>query len=165
MTNIHPCLKKLKLLLIYAPGFIATMSSRLTAFAVVFSWNYVIFSLFVALSLAVPSLLFLILKTWALKDLSVVDLVKAALGEMTTHTLWGGRGREGSRNLQLFMQIYLLILHSSFMVVLPLVNVSTNWWVTPAIVDRLQKGAIVSPTTGWLQRVVLTPLWMFELRI
>ena len=60
-------LKKLKLLATYAPVFIATTSSRLTALAVVFTWEYTIFGVLVALSLPAPSLLLIFLKTWALK--------------------------------------------------------------------------------------------------
>ena len=100
-----------------APVFIATTSARLTALAVVFTWQPLAGGLFLLpLSIVVPTVLFLLIKCCSLKDLSVVELVKAVIGEQTTHYLWGGRGREGSKRLQLFMQIYLLILHSIFMV-------------------------------------------------
>jgi len=147
-------LKKLKLLAIYAPVFIATTSSRLTATAVVFMWAwYLGLFVFLPLSLAGPTLLLSILKTRALKDLSVVDLVKAVLGEQTTHTLWGGRGREGSRNLQMFMQVYLLLLHSSLLALVLLVispYVGPYSSPTAAAIERLTTGAIVSLATGWL---------------
>ena len=99
------------------------------------------------------------MKPCTLTDLSVVDLVKAVLGEMATHSLWGGRGREGSKKLQLFMQIYLLILHSTFMLMIffdipPIF--AKDLKATESTVERLQTGAIVSLTTGWLSRVVST---------
>ena len=56
--------------------------------------------------IAIPSFLLLLLKLCKLKDLSAVDLLEGVVGEMTTHSLWGGRGREGSKRLQLFMTIY-----------------------------------------------------------
>ena len=152
-------LKKLRLLATYAPVFIATTSSRLTASAVVFMWDYA-WGLIVFLPIFfLPLFLLSILNPRALKDLSMVDMVKAALGEITTHSLWGGRGREGSRNLQLFMQVYLLLLHSSQMVVV-LLGIRLEQGPIPpaALFARAQTGAIVSLAAGWLPRVVLTLL-------
>ena len=139
--------------------FIATAVSRLTALAAVLIWQARFgAAVLVPLSLA-PSILFLLIKPCTLTDLSVVDLVKAVLGEMTTHSLWGGRGREGSKKLQLFMQIYLLILHSTFMLMIffdihPIF--AKDLKASASTVERLQAGAIVSLTTGWLSRLVLT---------
>ena len=97
-------LKKLRLLAVYSPVFIATTCSRLTALAVALTYDLLLgLVIFLPLSLAAPSLLLLLTKICALKDLSAVDLVKAVLGEQTTHSLWGGRGREGSRKLHLFI--------------------------------------------------------------
>ena len=153
-------LKKLKLLAIYAPVFIATTSARLTALAVVFTWDLGLgVIVLLPLSLAGPGLMLLLTKMCALKDLSVVDLVTAALGEMTTHSLWGGRGREGSKKLQLFMQVYFLLLHASFMVVvLSGITVFGPPRSKGVEVKWLQAGVVVSLTTGWLPRVVLAPL-------
>ena len=73
-TGWRGLLKKLKLLAIYAPVFIATTSSRLTALAVVFTWGSGTGAfVFLPLSLGTPILFFLFSKFWALKDLSVLD--------------------------------------------------------------------------------------------
>ena len=99
-------LQKIKLLATYAPVFIATASSRLTAFAVLFAYERAELIALVPLSLVAPSLIFSLVKPCGvLKDLSVHQVVEAVLGEQTTHSLWGGRGRERSKQLQLFMQI------------------------------------------------------------
>ena len=141
-------LKKLKLLSVYSPVFIATTCSRLTAFAVTLSFATLGLILFLPLSLAVPSIVLFLTKICALKDLSAVDLVKGVLGEQTTHSLWGGRGREGSKTLHLFMQVYLLVIHSIFMV---LILVLGLWLVLGSATSaRLQIGAVVSLSTGWL---------------
>ena len=44
--------------------------------------------------------------------MTVVDILEVVIAELTTHSLWGGRGREGSRNLQLFMTIYMISIHT-----------------------------------------------------
>ena len=46
------------------------------------------------------------------KDLSVIEILEGVIGELTTHSLWGGRGREGSKGIQLFMAIYLVLVHT-----------------------------------------------------
>ena len=141
--------------------FISTAVSRLTPLAAVLIWQARFgAAVLVPLSLT-PSILFLLMKPCTLTDLSVVDLVKAVLGEMTTHSLWGGRGREGSKMLQLFMQIYLLILHSAFMLMI-FFNVhpifAKDLKASASTLERLQIGAIVSLATCWPSRVVLTSL-------
>ena len=170
-------LKKLKLLAIFSAVFVLTTVARLTALAVVLAFesngegdsSCLVCPMisgklfFLPLSLAGPTALLLLVKPCGfLKDLSVVDLVKAVLGEQTTHFLWGGRGREGSRKLQLFMQIYLLLLHSSFMVMSLLSIGWVDWKIEPEAVqklgERLKRGAFVSLSTGWFPRVVLTTL-------
>jgi len=152
-------LNKIKLLAVYSPVFIATTSARLTALAVELTYTpSFATALLLPSSLAVPSMLVLLTKICALKDLSVVDLVKGLLGEQTTHSLWGGRGREGSKKLQLFMQVYLLLLHSICMVLVLLDWISI---IDPRearrggeerqdSVVRLQIGAVVSLATAWL---------------
>ena len=179
-TGWRGLLKKLKLLAIYAPVFIATTSSRLTALAVVFTWGSGTGAfVFLPLSLGTPILLFLSSKFWALKDLSVLDISRAVLGEQTTHSLWGGRGRERSKKLQLVLQVYFLLLHSVFMVlvlsgvqpvfgrerpeVLVVLEVlassvePTNHEKPDApTLERLQAGSIVSLVSGWSSGVVLT---------
>ena len=159
--------KKLKLLTTYSPVFIATAAFRLTALAVVFTENFFWFYTMMLLSVVPPTMLFLLTKICALKDLSVMDLWISEMGEISTISLWGGRGREGSKKLQLFMQVYLLLLHSSFMVMvlldIRLPNMSFSGRVRyqlqplPATAERVRIGAIVSLSTGWLSGVVLTP--------
>ena len=164
-------LKKLKLLATFAPVFIATAAFRLTALAVVITEDVSWFTPMMLLSFAAPSILLTLTKICALKDLSVRDLWTSAIGEISTHSLWGCRGREGSQKLQLFMQVYLLLLHSSSMVMvlldirLPYVSYSglVNLRAETATVERLRIGAIVSLSTGWLPWVVLTPPSIFSL--
>ena len=101
-------LSKLKLLATYSPVFLVTAVFRLSAAVVVFSWDqdFGIWVLLLGVLIAIPSFLLLLLKLCKLKDLSAVDLLEGVVGEMTTHSLWGGRGREGSKRIQLFMAIY-----------------------------------------------------------
>ena len=148
-------LQKIKLLATYAPVFIATASSRLTAFAVLFAYERTELIALVPLSLVAPSLIFSLVKPCGvLKDLSVHQVVEAVLGEQTTHSLWGGRGRERSKQLQLFMQIYLLLLHSILMV-LVLLGHLPDFGRSRTSIESLRPGAIVSLSAGWLSRVVL----------
>ena len=167
--GLRGLLNKLKILAAYSPVFIATAASRLTTMAVVLQYTLFTYTqvlVYLPLSLVAPSTILFIAKSKALKDLSAVDLVKAVIGEMTTHTLWGGRGREGSRKLQLFMQVYFLLLHSFCMVLvllgsLPVLpcNVEVQYCTLDgARFERLRIGAIISLSTGWLPRLVLTPL-------
>ena len=101
-------MSKLKLLATYSPVFLVTAVFRLSAAVVVFSWDqdFGIWFLLLGVLIAIPSFLLLLLKLCKLKDLSAVDLLEGVVGEMTTHSLWGGRGREGSKRIQLFMAIY-----------------------------------------------------------
>ena len=99
-------LKKLKFLATYSPVFIATASFRLTALAVVFTEDLFLWFSLLCISVVAPSILLSLTKICALKDLSVAELWQSALGEISTHSLWGNRGREGSKKLQLFMQVY-----------------------------------------------------------
>ena len=150
--GLQGLLRKLKLLAIYSPMFVATTASRLTALAVMFTWDTAAMGIvLLPLSLAAPTLLLLLTKLCKLKDLSVLDLVKAVLGEQTTHSLWGKRGRERGRRLQLFMQIYLLLVHSALMsLVLMDVQVIYGPRVPTATLVRCQTGAGVSLAIGWL---------------
>ena len=161
-------LKKLKLLARYSSVFIATAAFRLTAMAVVFTEDKNLWLLaMMSLSFVAPSILLLLAKICALKDLSVGELWSSGLGELSTHSMWGSRGREGSKKLQLFMQVYLLLLHSTFMVMVLLdklphmsVNGIVNVRPLPAAFERLRVGAIVSLSAGWHSWVVLTPPWV-----
>ena len=44
--------------------------------------------------------------------MSVIEILEGVIGELTTHSLWGGRGREESNGIQLFMTIYLVLVHT-----------------------------------------------------
>ena len=55
-------------------------------------------------------------KCCCLDDLSVSDLAREVGAEFSTITLWGGRGREGSRTIQLLMAIYFLFLYSPILI-------------------------------------------------
>ena len=106
-------INKLKLLATYSPVFLATALFRLSALSIVLAWNPGFGVLQVLLvGIVAPSLLLLLMKLCKLKNLSVVEILEGVIGELTTHSLWGGRGREGSKRIQLFMTVYLLTVHT-----------------------------------------------------
>ena len=100
-------LNKLRLLATYSPVFFVTAVYRLSAAEIIFTWDDW-FGVYITLPLAigVPSLLLVLMKPYKIDDLSAMEVLEAVIGEVTTHSLWGGRGREGSKRIQLFMTIY-----------------------------------------------------------
>ena len=49
-----------------------------------------------------------------LRQLSLEELCRGLLYELTTISLWGGLGRQGSRGLQLAMAVYFLVVNTSY---------------------------------------------------
>jgi len=123
-------LQRLKLLAIYSPVFTLTAIFRIMALAAILAfidWHSTIF-IFLPLVVGPPLLLLLFLKftfSWALQDLSVTEIVESVGAELTTHSLWGGRVRENTKNMQLAMAVHLLFLYTLFLVV-PRLNCSSQ---------------------------------------
>ena len=49
-----------------------------------------------------------------LRQLSLEELCRGLLYELTTISIWGGLGRQGSRGLQLAMAVYFLVVNTSY---------------------------------------------------
>ena len=104
----------------YGPVFAVTTMHRVTGLLAV---HFVDFgdspdaSSFTLLLAALPhfmSMLALILsKSCFLQDILLSELLVGVIGEMFTITIWGRRGREGSRNLQLIFFLFHFTLHTS----------------------------------------------------
>ena len=158
-------LNKLKLLATYSPVFLATAVFRLSTLVVVFAWDYLFgFCFLLPLTLGLPSLLLLFLKICKLKDLSVVEIFDGVMGEMITHTLWGGRGREGSKKIQLFMTVYLVLFNTIYLL-FTFFNIRMDQRPTVVDCDLVpimcqasirEPAAISCIVLGWLPRVVLS---------
>ena len=133
---------------------------RLSASEIVFAWSYGVgILILVPLAIALPTLLFLLMKLCKLKDMTVVEILEVVIAELTTHSLWGGRGREGSRNLQLFMTIYMIAIHTVCLV-LAVFDVGLDGPSRSPTIMRLDEirvpAAISCIVFGWLPRVVLS---------
>ena len=159
-------LNKIKLLAKYSPVFIVTAIFRLSALEIVFAWN-VQLGVFILLPLAigVPTILLLFMKLCKLKDMTVVEILEVVIAEMTTHSLWGSRGREGSRNLQLFMTIYMTSIHTVCLLI-AIFDLFNNGKTSNTMLnlDEIRTPAAVSCiVVGWLSRVVLSCLFYLNL--
>lgn len=110
-------MKKLKLLAQFSPVFIITATFRIGSLAIIVAWGiYYAAIVHWPSALFIPFLVILIARSFAMKDLTLGHLLQGVVAELTTISIWGKRGREGSRNVQLFMATYLLILNSVFLV-------------------------------------------------
>ena len=49
-----------------------------------------------------------------LRQLSLEELCRGLLYELTTISIWGGLGRQGSRGLQLAVAVYFLVVNTSY---------------------------------------------------
>ena len=158
-------INKLKLLATYSPVFLATALFRLSALSIVLAWNPGFGVLQVLLvGIVAPSLLFLLMKLCKVKDLSVVEILEGVLAELTTHSLWGGRGREGSKKINLFITIYHLAVHTVCLL-FAVFNASSSRSIDTLPImcppSVRQPAALSCIFFGWLPRVVLS----FQLQI
>ena len=159
-------LGKIKLLAIYSPVFCLTAAFRLTALAIILTADSQLVLVLLPLSVLAPFVVLFLMKLCRLKDLSVVEIAEAVLGEQTTHSLWGGWGRERSRQLQLGMTIYLLLLHSTFLALfLSGVVLDVHFFGPLERNEGMTVAAIVSLITGWLSWVVLMSLQNLCVRV
>ena len=156
-------LKKLKLLATYAPVFTATALYRLSATGIIITWEPGMMGMLIGITIAILFGLLLLIKMCKLDDLTLADLLEGVVREITTHTLWGERGREGSRKIQLFVAVYMTTIHTIF---LALVANAGQMLACDCKETFLCKTEIRLPVAiscmvfGWLPRVVLSiPLW------
>ena len=91
-----------------------------------------------------------------------MEILEVVIAEMTTHSLWGGRGREGSRNLQLFMTIYMNSIHTVCLV-FAILNIGFDSKKNTIMdLEEIRIPAAISCIVlGWLSRVVLIYLLPF----
>ena len=78
------------------------------------------------------------------------------MGELTCLCLWGDRGREGSRNIQLAMATLSLLVHT-MMLAMFIAGVDLGWHKWPTALTR--NTAIFCLCSGWLS----FPLFIFQI--
>ena len=110
-------LSKLKLVGQFFPVFLATAMFRIGSISACGSWDYVmIFIILLPLVLGLPLITVILLKMCGkLPHLSLADVMQGIIGEVTSIVLWGNTGREGSRNIQLWIGGYLLIIYTTIL--------------------------------------------------
>ena len=105
--------KRLCLLVKYIPVFTLTSIFRLGTVICVINTTFPVgVPILLFLSVVLPFLILVSSKCCYLPDLSVSDLARGVGAEFSSLTLWGQRGREGSRKIQLFMGIYFNLLYA-----------------------------------------------------
>jgi len=109
--------QQLRLLATTSPVFILTAIFRIGSFSLICAKNHWLASLRLLPITAVTVHLFLLfLKSRNhLKDLAMGNMGKSSMSEFTTISLWGHRGREKSRNLQMGMAAFFLLLYTCFL--------------------------------------------------
>ena len=111
----QPFGKKIVLLLQYVPVMAMTGFFRIGAIAAMAAWSDNSGVFILPLVLLLPLATMILLKIFVLKDLSVLDLVKGLMGELSTITIWGSLGRERSKRIQLGMGVFYLLLYTCFL--------------------------------------------------
>ena len=131
----EPILKKLKTIAKYLPVFAPTSVFRITGFIpvvdrITITFNYLAQVIFGAgfsqakkmffihptiifLAMFLPFVTLSLSKCCCLEDLSLSELFEGAVGEFGTITVWGRRGRERSRAIQLPFFLYYLFVYST----------------------------------------------------
>ena len=154
MADASLC-QQMKLIAKFSPVFLMTTFFRAgclcstTIAAGVGSYGYGVNSGFYAAAFSVPlvltvPLLVLVLLKWFLPEVTLGNLVQGVLGEALTITLTGAAGREGSKNLQLAMAVFHLVLHSLTTIFVLATMPSHRVW---AIFNGF---AIASLSCGWI---------------
>ena len=103
---------KLGLLAWTSPVFVFTAIFRILGLAIYFAWAGELLTVFL---IAPPILGLFLIKYCKLKDISLGELLKGAVAEVSTLTLWGGRGREGSKTISLVLAVYFLLVHTTIL--------------------------------------------------
>ena len=136
----------------YGPVFVVTSMHRVTGLVAVHFLDVAIFDvamLILGVGPPVMSLLALVLsKACFLHDVLLSELLVGVIGEMFTITIWGRRGREGSRSFQLFFFLFYFILHTS--VLLYAINSPASGPLLNAAPSTFQGFCIAGLSCGFL---------------
>ena len=124
-------LRKLKLLAVYSPVFVLTAVFRIGTLAILPVWGGGAWGdgkrgaltglepllLVLATALSFPLVTMLILRCLGkMKDMDSGSLLQGTMAELATITLWGGRGRDGSKKISLGFATFFFLLFSSMLV-------------------------------------------------
>ena len=124
-------LRKLKLLAVYSPVFMLTAVFRIGTLAILPVWGGGAWGdgkrgaltglepllLVLATALSLPLATMLILRCLGkMKDMDSGSLLQGTMAELATITLWGGRGRDGSKKISLGFATFFFLLFSSMLV-------------------------------------------------
>ena len=142
-----------------SPVFILTAIFRTGSFSLICAWDYILSTWFILPIAAVTVLLLLLfLKTRNhLRDLTLGNIFKIYVNELLTMSLWGHRGREQSRQLQMGMAAFLLLLYTSFLIQIiifpnrPWFKSRPTYHPDPVV---LQFCSIVTLSSGWIAFVL-----------
>ena len=167
--------RKIGLLAVYSPAFILMALFRISALAIIVAWGiYYAAIVHWPCALLLPFLGLLTIQCFAKSDLSLGHCLQGVITELTTPSLWGNRGREGSCKIQLSMAIYLLVLNTIFLVWV-LVDPTAASFVTciggpfnpagaskpvlrPGVKEDLLPYVIISIWIGWIS----SPLFFLQ---
>ena len=154
LANAPLCLQlkmiaKFSLVFIMTTFFRAGCLCSTTIAAGVGSDGYGVNSGFYAASFSVPlvllvPLVILIFLKWFLPDVTSGNLMQGVLGETFTITLFGNAGREGSRQLQLALAVFHLVLHTATTVAVLATLPSHRYW---ALFNSFSSAAL---SCGWI---------------
>ena len=100
------------------------------SFSFICAWDYMLANLCI---FPIPSGTFALLLLFLrasdfLKELTLGNLAKSCMSELATISLWGHRGREQSRHLQIAISIYILLLYPSFLIQIVAYPKGTVWF-------------------------------------
>ena len=124
-------LGKLRLLAVYSPVFMLTAIFRIGTLAILPVWGGGAWGdgerggltglepllLVLGTALGLPLATILILRCLGkMKDMDSGSLLQGTMAELTTITLWGGRGREGSKRISLGFATFFFLLFSSMLI-------------------------------------------------
>ena len=139
---------KLGMLAWTSPVFILTAIFRISGLAIIFAWagNLSAGNLLLAALLVPPFLGLFLMKCCRLEDISLGDLLKGAVAEVTTLTLWGRRGREGSRKISLILAVYFLLVHT---IILSCSLAMPTLFHSEGMPSVVQRAAIICLVSGW----------------
>ena len=147
--------QRLFLLATTTPVFVLTAIFRIGSFSLICAWDHMLATcgLHIAHCTFILSLLFLKASNH-LKDLNMGNLVKSYVSEAVTISLWGRRGREESRHLQMGTSFYFLLLYSSFLIQIILYP-NGRIWFDPSPTYHpdpatLQTCSIITLCSGWI---------------
>ena len=159
--------RKIGLLALYSPAFTLTALFRTSSMAIIQAWGiYYAAIVHLPCALLLPFLVILSSQCISKSDLSLGHCLQGVIAELTTPSLWGNRGREGSCKIQILMAIYLLVLNTVFLLWM-LIDPTAASFVTslggpfnpagasrpvlsPGVDEDLLPYVIMCICTGWL---------------